>query len=540
MLGVPAHAIVAQKLAAWVDEPPEKLHHYLQNCARSRQTVPGKLTFIAPPDKPNRTDNPRTYRCDGAVVEPRSDTTPALVLLRLRLEESAAERFLLLNRNIDDLNREVRERRHAEAHLRLLAEVSTTLADTLEHRSLLQKLAEQIVGHFADWCMVYLLDANLHPERVATAHVNPTKQAWARHLTRHSPNYDVPTSIQHVMESGKSLFLPDYAAYAQQRPPTESEYASIIRRINPKSVITVPLHARHRTLGAVALVWSESDRQYTQRDLEFAEELAHRTALVLENTRLYQEARTAETQLREFNQSLEVLVAERTFELARSNEELDQFAYVASHDLRAPLRAITHLTHWLEEDSGDALPTVARGHIDKMRGRLARMERLLDDLLTYARAGRQNHAPEEVDSAALVHNLVDMLAPPAGFQIHVADTLPLLHTERVPLETVLRNLINNAIKHHDNPAHGQVAISAYLNGSKVEFVVADNGPGIAPQFHARIFAIFQALKPRDQVEGSGIGLAVVKKIVENRGGTILVQSDIGAGATFRFTWPVST
>lgn len=530
ILGQAGEAVRGRPLAQFVREP-ERLVPYLQNCARSRQPVLGKLTF------PSTTAADQVFRCDGSVVEPWSHAAPALILLRLRPEESAASRFVLLTRTIDELHQEIRVRHQAEATLRVLAEVSTTLAAGLDHRTILQHLAEQLVGHFADWCMVYLREPGGTIERAATAHIDPAKQAWARRLSEHSPSYVVPTPFVRVIETGESVFAPDYDEAAVLRGVHDPEQVAIIRRIGPRSVIATPIQARSHTLGALALVWSETDKRYDETDLAFAQELARRTALVVENAQLYQEARTAEAQLREFNQSLEQLVAERTAELERSNYELDQFAYVASHDLRAPLRAINHLTNWIEEDGGDRLPTTVHNHIAKMRQRLGRMERLLDDLLAYARAGRQQHAPEPVDTGALVRSIIDLLSIPPGFVVTVDSALPKLHTERVPLETVLRNLINNAVKHHHNPHAGHVAVTATPRDEQVEFVITDNGPGIAPVFHTRIFEIFQSLRPRDEVEGSGMGLAVVKKIVENRGGVIGIRSDVGQGATFWFTWP---
>jgi signal transduction histidine kinase len=167
------------------------------------------------------------------------------------------------------------------------------------------------------------------------------------------------------------------------------------------------------------------------------------------------------------------------------------------------------------------------------------METLLDDLLAYSRAGRQRHPVERVDTAALIHNVTDMLAPPPHFTVKVLQPMPVMRVERIPLETVFRNLIGNAIKHHHHPAEGVVEISAQEQENFVEFAVTDNGPGIDPAYHQRIFEMFQTLQPRDQVEGSGVGLAVVKKFVESRGGTIQIESSLGSGATFRFTWPKS-
>jgi PAS domain S-box-containing protein len=249
------------------------------------------------------------------------------------------------------------------------------------------------------------------------------------------------------------------------------------------------------------------------------------------------ERKRAEAALHELNATLEQRVSERTSELQRSNRELDQFAYVASHDLRSPLRAIDTLANWITQDAADVLPEASQVHLAKLRGRIKRMDALLNDLLDYSRAGRHHHEPESVDTGALIRNLLDLLAQPAGFQINTIEPLPVMIAERIPLETVFRNLIGNAIKHHHDPATGCVDVSAEDRGAFVEFFVADNGPGIDPVYHERIFEIFQTLQPRDQVEGSGNGLAIVKRLVESRGGIVGVDSRPCAGASFRFTWP---
>lgn len=250
------------------------------------------------------------------------------------------------------------------------------------------------------------------------------------------------------------------------------------------------------------------------------------------------ERKRQEAELKALNETLEQRVAERTAELERSNRELDQFAYVASHDLKAPLRAIAQLTSWTIEDAAGQLPPKAQGHLEKLQGRVKRMSMLLDDLLTYSRAGRLHHAPERVDMAALVRDVVETLAPPPGFRVALDGEMPVVNTERVPLEMVLRNLVGNAIKHHHR-ADGQVSVGVSAEPDQLIFTVADNGPGIDPQYHTRIFELFQTLQPRDQIEGSGMGLAIVKRIIENRGGAIHLESAAGQGATFRFTWPLA-
>ncbi len=252
-----------------------------------------------------------------------------------------------------------------------------------------------------------------------------------------------------------------------------------------------------------------------------------------------------EQELVALSASLEQRVRERTAELERSNRELDQFAYVASHDLKAPLRSIGLLAQWISEDSAPVLSPKSLQHLEKLNGRVKRMEHLLDDLLAYSRAGRVRQPPEQVDTHALVQETVDLLNLPPGFVVDLPQSMPVLITERVPLTTVFRNLIQNAYKHHNHPDHGCVTITADDLGQTqgaghdgmIQFGVADDGPGIASEYQEQVFELFRTLKPRDQVEGSGMGLSIVKKTVESRGGTIYLTSTPGAGATFTFTWP---
>ena len=307
------------------------------------------------------------------------------------------------------------------------------------------------------------------------------------------------------------------------------------------SYMAVPVVARSgEVLGG--LIFGHSKRNiFTEQVEQLVSGIVSQAAITLENARLYAQVKEREAALRELNGTLEQRVERRTEELQRSNRELDQFAYVASHDLKAPLRAINHLANWIAQDAEEFLPAPSQEHLEKLQGRVLRMETLLDDLLAFSRAGRQRHPAEMVDCAELVHKVAEIVAPSAGFTVNIIGTLPTMRAERVPLETIFRNLIDNAIKHHDYDNHcdsrGVVEISARELDEFVEFCVKDDGPGIAPEYHQRIFEIFQTLKPRDLVEGSGMGLAVVKRTVESRGGTVEIESNSGEGATFRFTWP---
>jgi signal transduction histidine kinase len=211
---------------------------------------------------------------------------------------------------------------------------------------------------------------------------------------------------------------------------------------------------------------------------------------------------------------------------------------VASHDLKAPLRGIANLAQWLQDDLEDQLGGESTEHMRLLQGRVHRMEALIDGILAYSRAGRAASVPEPVDTGALVREVTELLAPPPGATIRVPERMPTLQAERVPLQQVFMNLISNALKftlaERPDPT---IRVAWRDTGEDVEFAVSDNGPGIAPEFHERIWGIFQTLAARDKVEGTGIGLSVVKKIVETRGGRVSVDSAPAQGATFRFTWP---
>ncbi|XXY45184.1 GAF domain-containing protein [Sorangium sp. So ce269] len=257
---------------------------------------------------------------------------------------------------------------------------------------------------------------------------------------------------------------------------------------------------------------------FTERSEHLTVGLAAQAAVAMDNARLFREA-----------QSL-IKALERT------NAELDQFAYVTSHDLKAPLRGIASLAQWIEEDLSDKLTGETRRQMEMLRGRVQRMEALIEGILAYSRATRFREKPESVNIEKLAKEVVELIAPRPPAQVALDVPPATLRTYKVPLQQVLMNLITNALKHAGRE-DARVIVCAHEQGERYEFSVSDNGPGIAPAFQEKVWGMFQTLQARDKVESTGIGLAIVRKIVESRGGRAWVESDGKSGATFRFTWP---
>jgi signal transduction histidine kinase len=219
-------------------------------------------------------------------------------------------------------------------------------------------------------------------------------------------------------------------------------------------------------------------------------------------------------------------------DLESKNEELNKFAYVVSHDLKAPIRGIHNVITWIEEDLSDELSPQLKKYLEIIPQRTQRMEALINGLLDYARINRKTTA-ELVNVDALVHEITQS-AVPRNFKLEI-ENLPEIFTERLKLEQIFANLITNAVK-YSNPETGFIKISAQKIRDYYEFSVKDNGIGIAEEYHRKIFEIFQTLRDKNEAESTGVGLAIVKKIIDERGETISVNSELDKGAAFIFTW----
>ncbi|TFW23574.1 PAS domain S-box protein [Massilia arenosa] len=223
-------------------------------------------------------------------------------------------------------------------------------------------------------------------------------------------------------------------------------------------------------------------------------------------------------------------------ELTSANEELTNFAYVVSHDLKAPLRAIGSLADWLATDYADKFNDEGKEHMRLLINRVHRMAALIDGILQYSRVGRVREAGAAIDLNRVLAEVVDLLAPPPHIQVRVQADLPTVTAEPTRIHQLFHNLLSNAIKYMDKP-EGEVDVTFEDAGAEWHFQVRDNGPGIEARHFERIFQLFQTLAPRDRVESTGVGLALVKKIVEMYGGRVWVESVVRQGTAFHFTLP---
>ena len=222
-------------------------------------------------------------------------------------------------------------------------------------------------------------------------------------------------------------------------------------------------------------------------------------------------------------------------EVEAANEELKNFAYIASHDLKAPLRAIASLADWISADYADKFDDDGKEQMRLLIGRVRRMDQLIDGILQYSRVGRIKEERVAVPLNPMLTEVIDLLAPPPHIQITVS-ALPTVVAERTRIQQLFQNLISNAIRYNDKP-QGRIEVGAEAVDGMLHFHVRDNGPGIDPRHWERIFQLFQTLQPRDRSESTGIGLALVKKIVEMYGGRVWVESTLGEGSTFYFSLP---
>jgi signal transduction histidine kinase len=402
---------------------------------------------------------------------------------------------------------------YAETSSRLLADVSRQLATPLGEARDITGILALLVERFSESACLWLADGgDLWTAREARPHVD---------LAALDDAIDVNV-VRAALTSDETTVL----------HPSEP-----LVRAGLGGAAIVPLVARgERHTGALVLGYR---REVDDRDLELAHEVATRLATSIDNARLFMQARDAEREVKELNQNLEHRVELRTLELQEANRELEAFSYSVSHDLRTPLRHIVGFGDLLRKEADDAMSDKGKRYLTIMTDAATRMSALIDDLLNFSRMGRQEIRNEDVHLSELVREVIEELSPETqdrDVKWNV-EALPVVTGDPNLLKLVFINLLSNALKYSRTRDRAEIGITAHEVDGETIITVRDNGVGFDSRFKDKLFGVFQRLHRAEEFEGTGIGLANVRRIITRHGGRVWAESELGEGATFSFALP---
>lgn len=472
---------------------------------------------------------------------------------------------------------DIDEQKHTSEIQSFLAEMSRELASSLDTKKILSTVAKLSVPVVADWCSVDILNAQADGfTQVALAHRDKSKRELAKKYRElHPLTPDQPTGVPQVVRTGETEAYLDIDQNLIKQRVKDKEVRELLDAIGIRSLVVVPLRIRDTVVGGISFISSDSGRLFTDQDIGLMEDVASRLSMMMTNGRLYDESqadlkrrRQLEHSLTQEKQKLELRVKERTkqlqltneglrdeiakrhraekeitdysAELRRSNEELENFAYVASHDLQEPLRKIQAFSNLLVAEQTEQLNEDGRMYVDRMQAAAGRMSTLIEDLLTFSRVSRRPASHTPVDLNKIVREVMidlETRIDETGANVEVGQ-LPTVVADATQMRQLFQNLIGNALKFHKIDEAPNVTVTSKKIKGNCVIQVTDSGIGFDEKYKDRIFSVFQRLNTRSSYEGTGIGLAVCRKIVERYNGTITASSQKDEGATFTVKLPV--
>lgn len=429
--------------------------------------------------------------------------------------------------------REIALRQLAQAEERkanFLAEAGQLLSSSLDYEATLTSVVDLAVPRVADLASISILEPTGQVRRVAAKHRDPEKMKLADEYGRRFPSRDNDATAV-AMRSGKSVLVAEISPYLLEQNARDADHLQFMKELGLTSLIIAPLMAGTRTFGYLTFVSTESGRRYTVADQSLAEELARRAATAIDNARLYEESNIARSALERTNA-----------ELQRSNEDLNQFAFSVSHDLKGPLRMVAIYSQMLKRKYESHLDADGREYLGHILHGVQRMDILLHDLLAYTKTmdDRPDGEPEPIDLGSVAQKVLASLQPLiAETNAHVSiHALPTLRVQPSHFWQLLQNLLENALKYRGENAP-EIEVGACPCDASWSLYVRDNGIGVPPEFAGEIFGLFKRLHSNDRYEGTGLGLAICQRIVERYHGRIWVESDGATGSKFCFTLPAA-